>query len=439
MTQTQVTAAPTVTPTAGVLGAPELPRVPGESPASGWQLPDSVEPPSLAGVRGAILRTSDLVGLTPAGWTALVVVLVAASLGLVLHWQELVLVAVMVLALVVVAVAFTIGRPRFAVRLDLESSRVRVGETAHGALAVRNQAVRRSLPSRLDLPVGEQVASFGVPTLAAGAEHEEQFVVSTDRRGVILLGPVQSVQGDPFALAGRATRWTQVAELFVHPLTVDLPGRHTGFVHDLEGHASNQLTNSDMSFHALREYVPGDDRRHIHWRSSARTGQLMVRQFEESRQSRVAVALDTSPQSYLTDEEFELAVSAVGSVALQCVREDNPFAVMTQTASLPAVGALRVLDELARVEQSSRGGVLALVRAVQNREPGASIVVLVTGSGQGLESLRRAVRAFDVDTRVIALATQPDAELSVRTVANTTVVRLDDLANLPRAMRRAMA
>ena len=370
---------------------------------------------------------------------ALVVAVVAGLLGWLLHWPELVLVAVMAFVLVVIAWAFTLGRPNFAVRLDLRSTRVTVGETAEGELAVRNQSHRRSLPSRLDLPVGEQVASFGVPSLAADADHSEQFVVPTDRRGVIALGPVQSVQGDPFALAGKATRWTQMTELFVHPVTVDLPGRHTGFVHDLEGHSSSQLTNSDMSFHALREYVPGDDRRHIHWRSSARTGQLMVRQFEESRQSRVVVALDTSRESYISEEEFELAVSAVGSVALQCVREDNPLAVMTQSETLPSVSALRVLDELARVEQTSRGGVLALVRAIQNREPAASIVVLVTGSGQSLDRLRRAVQAFDVDTRVIALAAEPESDLSVRSVANTTVMRLDDLANLPRAMRRAMA
>lgn len=414
--------APTVDPTVG-----------------GWQLPQTVEPPSLDGLRGVLQKVVRVVGLTGAGWTALLVVFVCGLLGRVLHWHELLLVAVMAGLLVLVALAFTIGRPRFAVRLALQSNRVRVGETAEGSLAVRNEAARRSFGSRLDLPVGEQMASFGVPSLGAGSSHSEDFVVPTDRRGVILLGPVQSVQGDPFALAGRSTTWTQVTELFVHPLTVDLPGRHTGFVHDLEGHASTQLTNSDMSFHALREYVPGDDRRHIHWRSSARTGQLMVRQFEESRQSRVAVALDASRESYVSDDEFELAVSVVGSVALQCVREDNPLAVMTQAETLPAVSALRVLDELARVDQTSRGGVLGLVRAVNDREPGASIVVLVTGSGQSLDRLRRAVRAFDVDTRVIAVAAQPGAALSVRTVANTTVIRLDDLASLPRAMRRAMA
>ncbi|MGJ6980315.1 DUF58 domain-containing protein [Aestuariimicrobium soli] len=416
------------------------PTVPPVAPATGgWQLPQAVEPPTLDGARGVLRRIGQVSGLTAAGWTALLVVLVAGLLGWLLHWHELLVMALMVMVLVLVALLFTLGRPRYAVRLTLESNRVRVGETAEGALAVRNEAGRRSFGSRLDLPVGEQMASFSVPSLGSGSSHSEDFVVPTDRRGVIELGPVQSVQGDPFALSGRSTTWTQMTELFVHPLTVDLPGRHTGFVHDLEGHASTQLTNSDMSFHALREYVPGDDRRHIHWRSSARTGQLMVRQFEESRQSRVAVALDVSRESYLSEEEFELAVSVVGSVALQCVREDNPLAVMTQTETLPAVSALRVLDELARVEQGTRGGVLALVRAVNDREPGASIVVLVTGSGQSLERLRRAVRAFDVDTKVIAVAAQPDSDLSVRTVANTTVMRVDDLANLPRAMRRAMA
>ncbi len=381
---------------------------------------------------------SDLIGLRTAGWVALVVAVVLVVAGLVLHWNELLLAAVMVLVLVMVALLFTIGRPRYAVRLALRENRVVVGDAAAGSLSVRNQAPRRTLPSRLDLPVGERLASFSVPSLGGSAEHIEPFEIPTDRRGVIQLGPAQTVQSDPFSLAGRSTRWTGRTELFVHPVTVSLPGRQTGFIHDLEGHASTQLTASDMSFHALREYAPGDDRRHVHWRSSARTGQLMVRQFEQTLQSRVALGLDTGIASYLDRAEFELAVSAVGSVALQCVREENPLALMSTGQRLASVSALRTLDELSRVERSGRTGIQDLVKAMIHREPGASIAILVTGSGVAMADLRRALNAFEVDTRVIAVMADPNQPLSVRTVGNTTVVRVDELDQLPRAMRRAM-
>ena len=52
---------------------------------------------------------------------------------------------------------------------------------------------------------------------------------------------------------------------------------------------------SDLAFHALREYQPGDDRRYVHWRSSAKHGRLLVRQFLDTRRSHLAVVVDTDP------------------------------------------------------------------------------------------------------------------------------------------------
>lgn len=414
---------------------PEQPAVDWGPPQ--WQPPPPVEDPRRR-LRQILGKVHAAVGLSVAGWVALAVAVLCLTGFLVLHWVELLHIAVMVFLLVVVALAFTLGRPRYLVSLELSETRVVVGERAAGRLGVRNTAARRTLPSRLDLPVGQESASFAIPSMPAGAWHGEEFEIPTRRRGVVPVGPARSVQGDPFGLSGRPTDWTAMTELFVHPRTVNLPGRQTGFIHDLEGHASHHLTVSDMSFHALREYVPGDDRRHIHWRSSARTGDLMVRQFEETRQSRVALALDTAASSYLDDEEFEIAVSVIGSVAVQCLREENPLALMTTIDVLPAVSALRALDELCRVEDHPRGSLFDLVTAVMRREPTASIVILTTGSTAGLERVRRAAANFDVDTRVIAVMVDPAAPVSVRTVSNVTLARVPALGELARAMRQAM-
>ena len=416
-------------------GGSTLPQ--GDAGAPQWEAPPPVEDPRLR-VRELLATVHAAVGLSPAGWVALAAAALCLVGYLALHWVELLYMAVMLLVLVVVALAFTVGRPRYDVTLQLRENRVIVGEDAAGRLGVRSTAARRTLPSRLDLPVGQESASFAIPSLPAGGWHGEEFEIPTRRRGVVPIGPARSIQGDPFGLSGRSTDWTELTELFVHPRTVNLPGRQTGFIHDLEGHASNHLTVSDMSFHALREYVPGDDRRHIHWRSSARTGALMVRQFEETRQARVALALDTAASSYLDEEEFELAVSVVGSVAVQCVREENPLALMTTVEVLPAVSALRALDELCRVQTHPRGSLFDLVTAVMHREPAASIVILATGSTAGIDRVRRAAANFDVDTRVIAVMSDPSAPLSVRTVSNVTLVRVPSLADLSRAMRQAM-
>ena len=55
---------------------------------------------------------------------------------------------------------------------------------------------------------------------------------------------------------------------------------------------------SDLAFHALREYVPGDDLRHVHWRSSARAGELLVRQYHDTRRNHATVVVDADPAAY---------------------------------------------------------------------------------------------------------------------------------------------
>lgn len=209
-------------------------------------------------------------------------------------------------------------------------------------------------------------------------------------------------------------------------------------MHDMEGHASPHITAADLNFHALREYVPGDDRRHVHWRSSARTGQLMVRQFEETRQSRVVVALDTGRSAWLDADEFELGVSAAGSVAVQTVLGESPLALLTTGETLAALTPTKALDELCRVELAGRGGVVALVHSTLEREPGASVAVVITGSVATMSQLRAACALFDVDKRVIGLRISAGEPLRVRSVGNITVVQLGSLADLPRAMRKAM-
>lgn len=403
-----------------------------------WALPEPVEPPSRRRVDAVARRISDALGMYPAGWTVLAVAVLAAIGGWLLHWAELKLAAVMGILLVVVAVLFTIGRKKFFVSLRLTDEHVVVGEPAGGELQVHNIAARRTLPSRIDLPVGRQVASFLLPSLASQQVHTDEFVIPTDRRGVVLVGPARSVQGDPFSLTGRETRWTDAVELFVHPRTVGLPGRQSGFVHDLEGHASANLSSSDMSFHALREYEPGDDRRHVHWKSTAKTGQLMVRQYEETRQSHLALGLDCAEASYVADDEFETAVSVAGSVALQAIREENPLTVCTNRAEVPAISGRRVLDELSRVELASRPTLFELVETLRARQGAASIIVLVTGSVPTLDKIRQACATFDVDARVIAVQIDPSKLPAVRGVANITITRIRSLEELPRAVRKAM-
>ena len=106
------------------------------------------------------------------------------------------------------------------------------------------------------------------------------------------------------------------------PRVTDLSVFAGGLTNDLDGATSQQLSMSDLAFHALREYVPGDDLRHVHWRSSAKAGELLVRQYHETRRGHVTILVDASRSSYPRADDFELAVSVAASIALRAVRDD---------------------------------------------------------------------------------------------------------------------
>lgn len=353
-------------------------------------------------------------------------------------WDELRVLALTAVVVLAVATVFLVGRSPYAVGLDLAHRRVVVGERAVGRIEVRNTSSRGALPAEVELPVGSGVAIFPLPRLAAGETHEDLFAVPTARRAVIQVGPVRSVRADPLGVARREVRWTDPVDLFVHPRTVSLAGTSAGFLKDIEGRPTRDLSPSDVSFHALREYVSGDDRRHVHWKSTARTGQLMVRQYEETRRSHLAVALSTHLADFSPDpEEFELAVSVAGSLGLHAFREERDLTVLTQAGALATRTAGRLLDDLTRVAPSARTtDVVGLASALATAAPGASIAVLVLGSTVTPTQLRAASARLPLEVKVVAMRCEPGAELSRRAIADLTVLTIGDLDDLPVAMRR---
>lgn len=377
--------------------------------------------------------------ITGLGATAIVMVVVCAVVGMLTGWAEFMVVAVAVLALLLVASLFLIGRSSYSVQVDLHSARVIAGVRATGALVIRNTGSRRLLASRMELPVGTSAASFRVPSLAGGQEHEELFVIPTSRRAVIQVGPALSVRGDAIGLLRRQVRWTVADQLFVHPRTVRLLGAATGSVKDLEGRPTSDLSSNDVSFHALRQYVPGDDRRYVHWKTSARTGTLMVRQFEETRRTHLAVALSIDPTEYGTVEEFELAVGAAASLGAQALREERPATVCAGSGTLRAASGRRLLDAFSAVDPQPGAGILAAGRQTSATVPNASVAVLITGSNPDATTLRRAGVGFSVGIRVVALRIVAGAPVALRAIGRVDVATVGSLDDLASAMRRLKA
>lgn len=384
--------------------------------------------------------------VSPLGFVMVGTAVLLWLLGAVFGWQEALLGALMTALLLVIAVAFVLGRTDYDVALDLNRTRVAVGDRAVGAMVVRNVSKRTSFGATMELPVGAAVAAFHVPRLQPGAEHEDLFTIPTRRRAVLTVGPVRSVRQDPFGLLRRQVGWTDEHELFVHPRTTALDGSSAGFIRDLEGMPTRDLSNSDVSFHALRDYEAGDDRRHIHWKSSARTGQLMVRQFEETRRSHLAVALSLNLAEYGEQEEdtaddFELAVSAAASIGLQAAFEQRKLSVLTQTGPVRTDTGRNMMDGLTRVEgrPTPRRTVVDLVRTTADQVPNASVVFIVTGAGATARQLREASMHVPLGVRAIAIRCGHGLTAARANIGDLTVLTLGSLDELGLMLRRAAA
>ncbi|MFL2000996.1 DUF58 domain-containing protein [Microbacterium sp. A1-JK] len=376
----------------------------------------------------------------PLAWVLLATAVVLFVAGRILGWQELVIAAVVVATVLVLCTFFLIGRTDYDVGLDLNRTRVVVGERAVGALSLANTGSRAILPSRIVLPVGAGRGEFAVRRLAPGEEAEEIFAIPTQRRAVLKVGPVSVVRGDPLGLFERVQRRDEPVDLFVHPKTVLFDGQSLGFLRDLEGMPATDLSRDDVSFHALRQYEPGDDRRHVHWKSTARTGDLMVRQYEETRRSHFVIGLSRHPSDYRDPEEFELAVSAAGSLGLRALRDSQRVDVRSQGGAIAAESGKRFLDSLSGLVYSRprEVDVVGLAGLIASTLPLASIVVLVCGSTVDAARLRVACSRLPFGARVLAVVAETGASPSLRRIAEADVVTVGTLDQLPVALRKVL-
>lgn len=388
--------------------------------------------------------------VTPAGWSAIAWVVVGLVLGLALGWGEFLIGAAVGLVLLLLALPFLLGREQYVVDFSLGHDAVVAGTDAQGEIVVSNPRARLALPGRVDVPVGEGLIDFHVPLLRRGHEHREAIVIPAPHRGIVDVGPATTSRSDPLQLLLREFHWAEVRTLFIHPVTIAIPSTSMGFIRDLEGRTTRTITNEDISFHAVREYARGDAQRQIHWKSTAKTGTLMVRQFEETRRSTISILLDLDERSYASDAEFEMAVSAVGSLGVRAIRDGRDVEVVVSgevpefaQASVRSLSALRVttpralLDDLAGVDAGVDVVALpTLARMLVESSGETSLAFLVTGSSALLPQLQSAALAFPSDVAVAAVVCDPQSEPSMHAVGRTRVLSLGILDDLRQLLAR---
>jgi hypothetical protein len=392
---------------------------------------------------GTWLRTT----VTPAGWLLAAVAIVGVAGGLMLGLVEGWVVAVIAVALLVLSVPFLLGAHDYGIRLELAKERVVAGTEVTGGLDIVNRSRRVALPGVVDIPVGSGLVEVHVPLLRGGADHRESLTIAAHRRGVIQVGPMTVGRGDPVGILRREHIWPGVQQIFVHPVTVPIPSTSAGLVRDLEGAPTSDIVDADLSFHAIRPYVAGDSYRHVHWKSTAKTGKLMVRQYEETRHSRIAVVVDLATPGYASEDEFEMGVSAAASLAVQGVRDGRDVLVSASAEvpafsreqvrsirTLPTLTAKHLLDGFSGIDSADEAMDLEdVTRLTVQTFPELSIAFMITGSKLDLPRLRAAAFAFPSPVAVVAVRAEPGAEPTLRSASELSVLTigaLGDLSNL---------
>jgi uncharacterized protein (DUF58 family) len=402
-------------------------------------------------ISAGMVRAATVV--TPLGWIVLSLIPVSLAFGYLLNWLELVVVGFAGIVLVIVAAIYLVGRNAVDIRLEVAHDRVVVGDDASGRIVVRNAGSRRTLGVTVEVPVAHGLAELAIPSLARSTESVREFSIPTRRRGVVFVGPARTVRADPIGLVRRELVWTGTTELFIHPRTIGIPSMSAGLVRDLEGTATRDLTSADIAFHALREYQPGDERRNIHWKSTAKTGTFMVREFEQTRRSHLVIALSLAAADYDIDEEFELAVSVAGSLGSRAIREIREVSVVVSEKTpefaahkLVAVRALStrsrsaLLDELSIVEPADSAiAIPDIARVAGAQVAGVSVAFLICGSAATTAELRAASAKFPAGVEVIAIVCDPDAAPSLRSAPGLSVLTIGYLDDLPKALASVVA
>lgn len=383
----------------------------------------------------------------PAGVLVVVAATVGLGIGIAFGWVEWMVAGAIALVLLAMCAPFLFGARSYHVDLVLGYERVVAGEGVTGEIVVRNDGRRVALPGRLDIAVGDGLVEFGVPLLRPAHTIAQPLEIPALRRGIVTIGPATTVRSDPIGLLRREHAFDDVHQLYVHPRTTAIPSTSAGLIRDLEGNPTRRLVDADMSFHAIREYAPGDGRRQIHWKSTAKTGQLMVRQYEESRRSRMAVVLSVAEREFADSDEFELAVSCAASLGLRAVADARDVDIVTGSeiprvvrgrlraiAHIPAGSRRTMLDAFSAVDLLGNTMAVADVcRLAAEANERLSIAFIVVGSHVPLTRLRQAALGFPADTAVVAVICDESAHPRMRALSGLTVLTvgtLDDLSGL---------
>ena len=325
--------------------------------------------------------------LTRQGVVVLFAGVMAIAIGRVFAVVELFVIGAACLAAAVTAVVYVrVRRPRIRADRWIHPTVLVAGDTGRVDIHLEQRGRVRSAPCVLGETVrrtmGEtRVARLPVGALPSGARSTTGYQLPTALRGVIFIGPLDVELSDPLGLARSAITIADTDEVIVAPRAHLLDMPHLG-----QGALGNELLAKARrlgpgEFHGLREYAAGDEPRTIHWKSSARSDSLMVKEHTVEGLRRCTVVFDTTPAAHSGAAAFERGVTAAASLVYSAVRAGLSTRFVTAggidlRGPDVAVNCLRVL---ARIEPTDDASPMV----DRDTGDGLGLVVVITGSATG--------------------------------------------------------
>lgn len=339
-----------------------------------------------------------LAGLTARGRAFLAAGITAVVCAVMLGQPSLTRVGILLTALPLIT-AFLVGRSRYRLALvrTVNPQLVAAGQPTRVTLELTNEGRTPTglllLEDQVPYVLGTR-PRFVIEGMGHGWQRRVTYQVRSDVRGRFMIGPMAVRVSDPFGLVELGRAFQTSAELTVTPRTVPLPaiplsGAWTGSG-DNRPRAFASGSAEDVT---VREYRQGDDLRRVHWRSTARTGELMVRREEQPWQSRATLFIDNRLRAHRGQgvaSSLEAAVSIAASIAVHLSQRgfmvrlvtadgEDPSTAWHDRASTqntgPLLEALAVVNGVARphlqthwLSESTHTGLLVAVVGVLDNE-----------------------------------------------------------------------
>jgi len=291
------------------------------------------------------------------------------------------------IALVVVAMAIAIPRVASSVDFDRADSPRAVGRGQTVELTLAATARRPSPPIRVVDHLAGQPLPMSLPATSPEVQTVVRYRVQPLRRGIQTLGPLLEERTDPFGLATRTLTHQLGGEIIVFPVVHQLRPSVAGKVG--LGHreiAPTRSADPAAEFRGMREYLPGDSDRLIHWPSSARSDAPLVRDLYETPQPTLTVLLETYDGA-ATDVLFEDSVEIAASLVSEALAREVAVTLRTRDRAVPGRAepvrqTAEALELLARVSRTTAETTLP-ASAMVIGDPMAQ-VVLIAGAGSPL-------------------------------------------------------